>query len=369
MNKTNPFTPGLLTRLPRLPQKVVLLRASRIGDFLCAIPALRALRHALPQAEITMITLPILKDIAARSPYIDHIALFPGFPWIAEQFFDARKTVQFLQQVQEQHFDLAIQIQGTGLFSNPFTLLLGAQNSAGFVRPGDAAGLLDAALEYPQQQHEILTVMAMMSFLGIPEQSYALEFPLWPQDHQEAQKLLSTSEPPLIGLHPAARSATRRWPVERFATVGNALQRRHGGTVLLLGEPEEQDTGEQLARQLTVPYVNLIGQTSLVSLGAVIAQLNVFITNDTGPAHIAYALQAPTVTIFGGGNPATNGPLTPGPFHVLLYEVPCRPCGYETCPIGDMCLQGVSVEQVVEAADDLIRSITQPRPMSPLHPA
>lgn len=358
MSNGDAFAPGLLTRLPEPPRKIALLRASRIGDFLCAIPAVRAIRKALPDAEITMITLPMLQELAERSPYIDKVALFPGFPWIAEQLFEPRKTVQFLQQMQNEHFDLAIQIQGTGLFSNPFTLLLGARTTVGFVRPDDSSGLLDAALAYPQRQHEIRTVLAMSTFLGAPEQGEELEFPIWSQDYQTAERLLHmhSVKPPLIGLHPSARDATRRWFVERFAEVGNTLQRRHGGTVLLLGEPEEQHTGEHLASLLHVPCINLTGKTSLVSLGALMTHLSVFITNDTGPAHIAYALNTPTVTIFGGGDPTLNGPLTTGPFRVLKHDVACRPCGYGTCPIGDVCLNGVTVEMAVQAADDIFKN-------------
>lgn len=353
MKRENPFKPGLLTRLPAPPQKIALLRASRIGDFICAIPALRALRQSLPDAEITMITLPMLADIARRCPYIDTVQLFPGFPWLAEQLFEPHKAVNFLQQMQAECFDLAIQIQGTGVLSNPFTLLLGARTTAGFVRPGDAPGILDAALEYPQQCHEIQTVLAMMTFLGAAEQGYELEFPLWPQDYQAAETLLHDIKPPLIGLHPAAREATRRWFIDRFAAVGNALQRKYGGTVLILGEPEELHTGKRLADMLDVPYLNLIGQTSLVSLGALMTKLSVFITNDTGPSHIAYALKTPTIIIFGGGNPATNGPLTPGPFRVLKHDVPCRPCTHGTCPIDDVCLKGVTVSQVIHAAEEI----------------
>jgi hypothetical protein len=82
--QTDPTAPGLLTRLPDPPRKVALLRASRIGDFLCATPALRALRRALPEAEITMITLPLLRGLVERSPHLDRFVAFPGFPGIAE---------------------------------------------------------------------------------------------------------------------------------------------------------------------------------------------------------------------------------------------------------------------------------------------
>lgn len=356
MPQSDPFVPGIVARLPEPPRKIALLRASRIGDFICATPAFRALRHAFPEAEITIITLPILRAIALHSPHLDRYREFPGFPGIAEQFFDSRRTTHFLQMMQEEHFDLALQMQGSGVYSNPFTLLLGAKISAGFVRPGDSAGLLDAALPYPEQIHEIRCVLSLTTFLGIPAQGEYNEFPLWPQDHAEAAALLAQTQPPLIGLHPAAREQARRWPLERFAAAGAQLHNKYGGTVIILGEQEEQATGEQLAQQIDAPSLNLVGKTSLVTLGAVIDRLAVLITNDTGPAHIAYALAAPTVTIFGAGNPATNGPLQPGPFRVLAHPVPCRPCGCSICPIDSPCLEGVTIEQVVEAAESVMRT-------------
>lgn len=353
----NPFASGLLWRLPEAPRKIALLRASRIGDFLCAIPAFRALRRALPDAEIAMITLPMLRDLALRLPHFDRVIEFPGFPGIAEQFFDARRTTLFFQKMQEEHFDLAIQMQGSGVNSNPFALLLGAKATAGFVREGDPAGRLAAALPYPRNVHEVRCVLALTSFLGAPEQGEELEFPLWRADHDEAAALVQGAEPPLIGLHAAARDATRRWSLERFAEAARELRRRYGGTIIILGEPEEMASGAELEQQVGAPSLNLVGKTTLVTLGAVIARLSLLITNDTGPAHIAYALRTPTVTIFGAGNPATNGPLQDGPYRVLAHPVPCRPCGYTLCPIGYPCLDGVTVPQVMAAAQEIIKQI------------
>ncbi|MFL5590719.1 MAG: glycosyltransferase family 9 protein, partial [Ktedonobacteraceae bacterium] len=90
-------------------------------------------------------------------------------------------------------------------------------------------------------------------------------------------------------------------------------------------------------------------------LGAVIARLAVLVTNDTGPAHIAYALGTPTVTVFGSASPEVYAPLKVGPYRILVHEVPCRPCGYAVCPVGYRCLAGVSVEQAVKAAEEVIR--------------
>jgi ADP-heptose:LPS heptosyltransferase len=90
----------------------------------------------------------------------------------------------------------------------------------------------------------------------------------------------------------------------------------------------------------------------------VIQSLSIFLTNDTGPAHMAYALGTPTVTIFGGGDPLRNGPVAAGPFRSLAHPVPCRPCETGDCPIGLLCLEQVQVEQVVTAAEALMDSVS-----------
>ncbi len=301
-----------------------------------------------------MITLPMLRDLVLRSPYLDRFIAFPGFPGIAEQFFDARRTLSFFQQMQAEQFDLAIQMQGSGVNSNPFMLLMGARATAGFIRQGDSAGRLDAAFPIPERCHEIRRILALMTFLGVPEQGEETEFPLWAEDAMAAEILLAGISQPLIGLHMGARDLTRRWAYERFAAVAFQLQRRYGGTIVIIGEAEDCPAGEKLAQELPGSYRNLAGKTSLAELGAVISRLAVLVTNDTGPAHIAYALKTPVVTIFGSGDPQTYAPLSPGPFRPLVYKVPCRPCGYTECPIGYQCLEGVTVQQVVEAAEEVM---------------
>ncbi len=351
---SDPFAPGLLQRL-RSVRNVAVVKASRIGDFICATPAFRALRIALPDAEITMITLPMLRELAERSPHLDHYVPFPGYPGLAEQFFDARKATQFFMEMQARQFDLAVQLQGSGVYSNPFTLMLGARATAGFVRPGDGAGRLDAALPLPETGHEVQRMLALTTFLGAPPQGERNEFPLWPKDHAGAEDLLVGAVPPLIGLHPAARDQTRRWPLERFVAAGQTLCERYDGTVVLLGDSAERPAATILRQSLGERCIDLVGRTSLATLGAVIDRLAVLVTNDTGPAHIAYACGMPTVTVFGGGDPRRNGPLSTGPFRVLLHPVPCRPCESPDCPIDYYCLDHVTPAQVVEAAEEIMR--------------
>ncbi|MBX6343149.1 MAG: glycosyltransferase family 9 protein, partial [Thermomicrobiaceae bacterium] len=235
----DPWAPGLLRRLPEPPRRVALVRASRIGDFLCATPTFRALRAALPEAEITLVALPFVRDLVARSPHLDRFVAFPGFPGIAEQLFDARRAVAFFERMQRERFDLAVQLHGSGVYSNPFTLLLGARVTAGFVRPGDGAGRLAAALPFPQAGHEVERVLAMAEFLGAPPCGLATEFPLLAEDHAAAEALLRGASRPLVGLHPGAREREKRWPPSSFARVARALLDERGGTAVLLGGEDE----------------------------------------------------------------------------------------------------------------------------------
>lgn len=351
---TDPFEPGLIARLPEPPRRVALLRPSRIGDFLCAVPAFRALRAALPQAEITIITLPLLEDLARRSPHFDRFVPFPGYPGLAEQLFDPRRTAAFFAQMQDEQFDLAVQMQGSGVNSNPFALMLGARRTAGFIRPGDPPGVLDAALPLPESGHEVERVLALTRFLGIPDRGMDLEYPLWESDRQEAGRLLEGYSPPFTGLHTGARDLTRRWPLERFIQAACRLHARYGGSLVLLGGPEERGMASRLRASVRAPVIDLTGRTSLGTLGAVVERLALLVTNDSGPAHIAYACGTPVVTIFGGKDPRQYAALGEGPFKMLVHEIECRPCSYVECPIGYTCLQQIPVEQVVQAAGEVV---------------
>lgn len=351
----NQFSPGLLSRLPEPPRKVAIVRASGVGEFICATPAFRALRMELRQAEISLIAMPLVEELAVRSPHLDRFIPFPGFPGMTEQAFDARKTVEFFQQMQAENFDLAIQMHGSEVYANLFTLMLGAKTTAGFIQQGDAAEKLDAAIPMPQQTHEVLRVLTLAAFLGASPQAANTEFHLFGEDNLAAETLLAQAQPPLIGIHPSAEQATQRWFPENFIAVGKELQQKYGGTVIVIGEKEDWQLAEMVAQKIGGATLNLAGKTSLPVLGAVIARLAILVTNDSGPAHVAYALSTPSVTVFGGTDPNVSGPLARPTHRVLFHKILCHPCGYSDCPVGYTCLEGVTAQQVLETAEQVIR--------------
>jgi ADP-heptose:LPS heptosyltransferase len=350
----DPFAPGILAEFREPPRRVAVVKPSRLGDFICATPALRALGEALPDAEITLITLPILRDLAERLSMVDHYVAFPGYPGLAEQFFDARRTLRFFARMQVESYDLAVQMQGSGVYSNPFTLMLGASVTAGFVRHDGWAGKLDAALPIPREGHEVDRMLRLTSFLGAPPRGRAPAFELWEEDRAAARVLLAGARKPFIGLHPGAREPHRAWMPERFAASAAELQRRHGGTIILMGAPEEAALVAEVADGLTGDYLNLTGRTPLSVLGAVTSRLTLLLANNSGPAHIAYAVGTPTVIVYGNVLPERYGPPVDGPFRLVHGEEGPLPAPRDSGAARG--LDRIEVEEVVAAAEELLTS-------------
>jgi ADP-heptose:LPS heptosyltransferase len=254
--------------------------------------------------------------------------------------------------LQDERFDLVIQMHGSGVFSNPIALLFGGRLTAGFIRAGDLPGRLAAALPYPAGLHEVKKNLALTTFLGARSLGEELDYPVAVADREAASRILTASRSPLIGVHARAEALTKRWNPGRFAQAASHLAGKRGGTVVLLGAGNSEADG--LQDNLSAPFVDLRGRTSLGSLGAVIAQLSVLLTNDSGPAHIAYALRVPSVTVFGSTLPSEWASTEVSRHAAVAEPIDCRPCNVDVCPIGYRCLERVSVEQVVAAAEGVM---------------
>lgn len=339
----SPFCAGLLSRLRPVPGTLAIVHAARIGDFICATPAFRALRSRLPETRFTLIGMPFHQELVERNRNLDEFELFPGFPGMAEQFFDARTALAFFDRMQRRRFDIAVQMHGSGVYSNPFTLMLGARCTAGFIREGDSPGRLDAAMIWPASSPAASRALALAEFLGAPSCGSKPEFGLLQCDHEAAEEILSGCRPPFVGLHHGSREPEKLWPAQYFAAAGQELNRVLNGTVLVLGGPQEAGAGNRIAEIIGSSARNLAGLQSLGEMGAVISRLSILVTNDSGPAHMAYALSTPSVTLFGGTDPAVWGP-PPSPRHSVLRA-----------PAGRLSL--LRVEQVVAKALETVRTL------------
>lgn len=333
---------------------MAVVRALQLGDLLVAVPALRSLRRCFPGAEITLIGLPWARWFAQRfSAYVDRFVEFPGWPGIVEAPFDRERTEAFLQEQQAYGYDLAIQLHGSGEVMNAFVLALGARRSAGFYtgkRPAD----LWPATEYPHHLPEVQRLLQIPRLFGASNPDTSMEFPVTDADREALAEVFSAdalNASPRVGIHPGASAPSRRWPPERFAAVASQLAQRHGAHIILTGGPDEVQIAEQVAGLIAAPVTNLAGKTSLGALAALLSELDLYLTNDTGPSHIASAMGVPSVTIFGPADVRRWSPLDGARHRIVHKPVECSPCSHRICPIDHRCLAGIGVGDVLEVAE------------------
>ncbi len=323
-NDTCPTSGQGATILYPAPRTVLVMRAlPGLGDLLCATPALRALRAALPHARITLLGMPELRGLVARYAHlVDEFLCFPGFPGLPESPANVMTLPGFLRAVQGR-FDLALQMHGNGTISNIFVQLLGARRAAGFHAPSlpcpDPAGFAP----YPEDQPEPLVWLALLRFLGVPAVGQQLEFPLGPGDEAEMTMVLQgagvEADARLALLHVGASELQRRLGPDMLARIADGLALR-GFQVVLTGNADERPVAAAVQAHAARRPVDLSGRSSVGALGALVRRAQLVVTGDTGVSHLASALRTPSVVVFLASDVRRWAPLDRTRHHVLDFS-------------------------------------------------
>lgn len=335
------------------PRRIAIFRALQLGDMLCAVPALRALRRAWPDAHITLVGLPWATRFLERFPsLIDELVVFPGARGFPEQAETDAGLPRFFSAMRECRFDLAIQMHGSGGPANDIVKQWGAAAYAGFRQPHEPpeAGFI----AWPDDLPEPRRYLALVRALGIDADDDALWFPLTPHDRCEYAALETRHgiEPErLIVLHPGAQWPSRRWPAARFAEVADALAAK-GWQIAITGTSNEAAITAAVLGAMAAPALHLTGSTTLGGLAALVSRARLVVCNDTGISHVAAAVQTPSTVIASGSDTRRWAPLDGARHRVLADYPPCRPCAFRDCPYGHPCALNISVSSVVDAALD-----------------
>jgi ADP-heptose:LPS heptosyltransferase len=334
--------------------KIAVFRALQLGDLLCIVPALRALRAAHPAAHIALIGLPWARAFAARfHSYLDDFIEFPGFPGMPERDCEPAAVQAFLGEMAKRKFDLIFQMHGDGRFTNPLVALMGATQIAGFHVPGQLCPDPPRFPAWRPREHEVTRYLRLLEHAGIQAKGTQLEFPLADADRRECDSF-GLGDAPYAVVHPGSQLASRRWPAQRFAEVADALA-ADGMRVVLTGTGAEIPLVQETKAFMLQPALDLAGRTTLGGLAALLSRARLLVANDTGLSHIAAATQTPSVIVACGSDPQRWAPLNCALHRVLWREIECRPCAHRECPIGHPCALGVSAREVL----DEIRSLVQ----------
>ncbi len=294
-------------------ERIVLLRALHLGDFLCSVPALRALRERFPKAEITLVGLPWARELVTRYSYVDVFLEFPGYRCLEGVGWSPARSWDFFQQARAAEYDLAIQMHGDGSKSNRFVAQLGAKATVGYRTPEETGrGLLDLELQMRPREHEIARCLRLVEALGAagtPELEFRITLADWLEIEAVAEQTGLDLGRPMIAVHPGAKDPARRWPAERFAATASRLAPELGAQVVITGGAGEVPLAEQVASSVAAPTFVLAGRTSIGGLAALLATQKLLVTNDTGVSHLAAAVRTPSVVLFGPTDPARWAPL------------------------------------------------------------
>ncbi|PIU19366.1 MAG: hypothetical protein COT18_07895 [Elusimicrobia bacterium CG08_land_8_20_14_0_20_59_10] len=327
------------------PLKICLLQTAFLGDCVLTLPLLKELRETLPRARVSVVTRPETAEIFSSSGLA------------AEIIEDGKKTAPsgpgeffgLARELSSRGFDAAI-IPHRSLRSAALAWRAGIPVRIGF---SSSAGslLLTHKVPFSWLLHDVERNLALLSpFSSVLKAA-------WPGMRGDAGAASRLSLPPGIkaGINAGSAWPTKRWPREKWARLIKLLHAGYGGKVLMAGGPGEKDWNDAIAR-LAGPgrVLNLTGKTSMAELMEAIRPLKVFVSNDSGPMHIASALGVPAVGIFG---PTTRelGFFPYGPANrVVETQLACRPCalhGSRKCPRGHfLCMRLLTVEEVFTAA-------------------
>jgi ADP-heptose:LPS heptosyltransferase len=348
------------------PRRIAIFRALQLGDMLCAAPALRALRRHCPDARITLIGLDNAGPFVRRFHRdIDELMPFPGIPAFPEQRARTQALPGFYREARARGFDLALQLHGSGELSLPIVEALGAGAVAGFVPRADMmrTGRL---MPWPDDLPEPARYTALMRFLGVPVDSEALELPLDDDDAREARgicRACGIDPARTVFIHPGARLRSRRWPVDRYARIAAVLAAQ-GWRIAVTGSDEERELTAVVAGAAGAAATDLAGRTSLGGLAALLARAPLLVCNDTGVSHIAAAVGTRSVVVACGSDTHRWAPLDHARHRVIADYPPCRPCGYDLCPLGHPCALNVTVDAVLRAIETQLagagRAATRP---------
>jgi ADP-heptose:LPS heptosyltransferase len=333
---------------PAAVREVLVLRLDRIGDVLMSLPALADLRAALPHARIRLAVGRWSEDVARRAP-VDEVLVWSA-PWAGRPAEGADSLRALLGKARAQRArppDLALDLQGD-LRANALLRLTGARARAGYANTGGSWLLthvlaLDETVSWVEENRR-----AVAALVGPPARPASPVDLLAEADRDFARRLLATL-------------------VARWAEVASRLQREFGGTVLVTGSATDRPLAAEIAPLLPQPPVDLTGRLAVRETMAVIGALDLFLSPDTGPMHMACAVGTPSLSVFGPSDPVryfSGGTGGPGNRHLVARaELWCSPCNLirqppEECagPEPPECLRLLGVEEVYAAAARLLRA-------------
>jgi lipopolysaccharide heptosyltransferase I len=368
-------------------KKILLIKLSALGDVVHTLPLLNALRRRYPSARLDWLVTGVFGELLQHNPAIDNVIEFPrdewSAPWRAAPYVASAKLIATLRAAQ---YDLVLDLQGQ-FRSALFAFTSGAPVRIGFDKPrADVWKTLSRDIPNEAKKHAwrgaregsylayshhialptldlhpVERYLGVAPLLGLDDGAPDFSFPIPPEAGTRIDALLDyydIAKPKLIAIAPGTNWDTKQWRIDGFAEVARHFLRR-GCAVTLIGSEDERTLCDEIVR-LAPGAVNLASETTLAELAALIRRAAVCVTNDSGPMHLAVALDRAVVSIFGPTDPIWAGPYRRDGA-VVRAGVACSPCylrQLSQCPHDHACMQDVTAAAVIEKVEGLLAKQT-----------
>lgn len=324
--------------------KIIVRAPNWIGDSVLSFPCLESLSKNFPQSQIWVAAKEWVKDLFACCEHIKGIIPLP----VQNDLNRLRNTAK---KIREHNFDTGLLLPNS--FSSALLFYLAKiPQRWGYHREGRGILLTKGVTVMNQEEplHQIHYYLGLIEGVGLQSYPPQLRLSIPQEDKKRAQDFLHALnvdlKKPIIILNPgAAYGPSKRWPAQSYAQLALFFQERNATSVLIIGSAEEADLAESISSLLRKKPLNLAGKTNLRLLAGLLSHASLFVSNDTGPMHIANALKIPVIALFGPTLPGQTGPFQQ-PSTIIQKEVPCWPCHYRQCPFDHGCMKKIEPEEV-----------------------
>jgi heptosyltransferase-2 len=332
-------------------KRIVIKGTNWIGDVFLSLPAVYSLRHLFPKAEIAIALKWPLGDLVRGIGIIDTVHDYEG---------TMNGEKKLIGQLRKKRYDLGVCFPRS-LHAALLIFFGGARERLGYAADLRSAFLTTRvtrtqavkSLHQSEYYRHLISVLGDPGPLVIPRLLLSDDEKAWAERFLKREGYRGGT---LVGINPgAAYGDAKRWYPDRFAAVADALARRHDAEIIIFGGPADRAAAEEVSRHMKSPHVFAAARTTLRELISLIARCILFITNDTGPMHIAAAVDVPILAVFGPTNPITTSPM--GIFEMVRHDVDCSPCLERSCPAGHhRCMELVKESEVIERAEKFLLS-------------
>lgn len=334
-------------------QRFLLIKLSSLGDVVHCFPIVRAIKKHLPDSHISWVVDDRFLDVARCSGAVDELVPFYRHRWAEPSRLvqTAGELLELRSRMKGSRYDVALDLQGL-LRSGLLGWFSGAPVRIGFENGREGSRhLYSVRLPVPNgEAHAINRYLSVLNYLEIPSNvplDYGIRLPEGTDEAVDREWPKRADEKPWIAVNPNARWTTKIWPAERFAALADKILSNRECRLFFLGSAQDKGRVAEIRSKMNHPSEDLTGRMTIPQLFSFLRKIDLLITNDSGPMHIAAAVGTPIVAIFGPTNPLRTGPFTD--LHRIVRKgVSCSPCYHRKCPVGHECMNHLEPDEVFE---------------------